>query len=614
MDEREERVRIKTSYEDRVRVLTDTVSERERELAILAHVASRVHGENEVQAILEIALDEILHRMDLETAWIFIGTDEEKKLSLAASRGVSQRYLEQIRTEGLGECLCPEVFWSGHRMQARNTTQCPRMPDIVEGLSAPVAHACIPLRFDKGARGVLNVAARPGQLFTEDELRFLETLGHQIGLAVERARHFEAERLRNQEARAMAAVSKAIGGTLELDAVIRAVTETARELVGADRAVILLGDRPEAIRVGHVAGQPHPDFVTGRTLDLVAVGSRLIPAVLRDRRVYNVADWSRDPRVNPVLAERWKIRSGLVVPLVARERLLGLLLLSCADDHRWTEDAVEVAEALAAQASVALENARLFEEARQSYRELREAQERSLRSEKMAVLGTFASGLAHEVRNPLNSIGLQLAVLDRRIGRCEPVLGKEMAELSGIIREEVKRLDGLVGDFLLFSRPDRVPYQSADLEQIIDEVIHLLRPEANAARVTIRREHRGERIPPARMDGEKMKQVVMNLLRNAVEAMPEGGVVTLESGLEDDRGRLVVRDTGPGLPPGLDVFQLFVTTKPKGTGLGLSIVQQIVLQHGGDIEAAPGPPGQGACFTVTLPIPRATDTHMEGGS
>jgi len=196
MPERDDRDRMKTSYEDRVRALTDTVTRRERELAILAAFASRVHGENEVQAILDIALDEILTRMDLRTAWIFIGTDEERKLRLIASRGVSQRYMEEIRTEGLGDCLCPEVFWTGHSMQARNTTQCPRMPDIVEGLSAPVAHACIPLRFDQGLRGVLNVAARPGQLFTDDELRFLETLGHQIGLAVERARHLEGERAR----------------------------------------------------------------------------------------------------------------------------------------------------------------------------------------------------------------------------------------------------------------------------------------------------------------------------------------------------------------------------------------------------------------------------------
>jgi len=115
------------------------------------------------------------------------------------------------------------------------------------------------------------------------------------------------------------------------------------------------------------------------------------------------------------------------------------------------------------------------------------------------------------------------------------------------------------------------------------------------------------------MDGEKMKQVVINLVRNAVEAMPGGGTVTLESGLVDGRARLVVRDTGPGLPPGVDVFQLFVTTKPKGTGLGLSIVQQIVLQHGGDIVAAPGAPGEGACFTVTLPAAPAGEVSAKAG-
>jgi signal transduction histidine kinase len=408
----------------------------------------------------------------------------------------------------------------------------------------------------------------------------------------------------------MAAVSKAVGGAVDVDAVLRAVAETARELVNADRAVILLGDTPASVRVGYVAGQPHPEFVAGRTLDLITAGSRLITAALADRQVYNVADWRRDPRANPARAEQWAIRSGLIVPLIARERLLGLLLLSCADDRRWSEDAVDLAEALAAQASVALENARLFDEARQAYQQLREAQERSLRSEKMAVLGTFASGLAHEVRNPLNSIGLQLSILDRRIGRCEPALGKEMAELSGVIREEVKRLDGLVGDFLLFSRADRIQYHSADLEQLSAGTS--LRPRRAAA------DHpppaRGDPIPPARMDGEKMKQVVMNLLRNAVEAMPDGGVVTLESGLVDGRARLVVRDTGPGLPSGVDVFQLFVTTKPKGTGLGLSIVQQIVLQHGGDIVAAPSEPGQGACFTVTLPIQPASEAQTEAGS
>jgi GAF domain-containing protein len=190
--------RLQKSYEDRVRALNDAIRHRERELVILSQVAGRVHGEEEVQQILDIALEEILDRMELNAAWIFVGDERNRKLHLAAFRGVSPAYLELVRTQGLGECLCPEVFWTGHRMQARNTTQCPRMPDIVAGLKAPVAHACIPLKFEGVTKGVLNVAARPGEQFSEEELRFLETLGHQIGLAVERALHREAERRRDQ--------------------------------------------------------------------------------------------------------------------------------------------------------------------------------------------------------------------------------------------------------------------------------------------------------------------------------------------------------------------------------------------------------------------------------
>jgi signal transduction histidine kinase len=228
----------------------------------------------------------------------------------------------------------------------------------------------------------------------------------------------------------------------------------------------------------------------------------------------------------------------------------------------------------------------------------------------MAVLGTFASGLAHEVRNPLNSIALQLSILERRIGRCEATLAGEMEELTAVIREEVKRLDGLAGDFLMFSRTDRIQYSPASLDALVDDVVRLLRPEARAQGVTLHRRSCGDPIPGMRIDGEKMKQVVLNLIRNSIEAMPQGGAVTIESGLVDGRARLVVRDTGPGLPPGVDVFQLFVTTKAKGTGLGLSIVQQIVLQHGGEIAAA-NEAGQGAVFTVTLPVVPADDPPVK---
>jgi signal transduction histidine kinase len=592
--------RLKADYEKRIEDLERTIEKRQAEMAILSEVATRVLGEEDLKVILEIALDQILEGLDLKTAWIFLGDESDRRLRLAAHRGVAAGYLEEVEIHGLGECLCPEVFSTGRRMQVRNTTQCPRMPTIVEGLSAPVAHACIPLRFEGTSRGVLNVAARPGQLFSDDELRFLETVGRQVCLAVERASHLKAERVYNQEARALAALNRGIGESLDPEAVLRAVGNTALEILGVDRVQIFLGSEPRSLQVAHLAGLPHPELREGQVLDLTASGPGLQRRAMEERRRFQVDNWAGDDRVNKTLARRWDAASGLILPLTARKVPLGLLVLTRVTAHHWTEDQVDVAEALASQASVALENARLYEKARRAYRELNEAQARIIQNEKMAVVGTFASGLAHEVRNPLNSIALQLSILERRIAPLEASVSAELKELVGVIREEVKRLDNLVGDFLQFSRTNRVQYRPTNLDSLIDEVVRLLRPEGRMAGVTLRRERNGDALPDLRVDSEKIKQVVINLVQNAIEAMPGGGIVTVESGLLQGRVKVTVRDTGPGLPDGLDVFQLFVTTKARGTGLGLSIAQQIVLEHGGEISAESAP-GEGATFTVTLP-------------
>jgi signal transduction histidine kinase len=477
------------------------------------------------------------------------------------------------------------------------------MPTIGEGLEQPVAHACIPLAFDGTSQGVLNVAAPPGEVFAEEELRFLETVGRQVCLAVEGARHLKAQRLHNQEARALAALNKGIGESLDPQAVLEAVGRTALAVLRVDRVHILLGSNARELVVAHLAGLPHPELTRGQTLDLTVLGGSLHRRALEEQRGFAVEDWAEDERVNKDLARRWAGASGAILPLMARRTSLGLLVLTSASPQSWTANQMELAEALASQASVALENARLYDNARRAYRELNEAQARIIQNEKMAVVGTFASGLAHEVRNPLNSIALQLSILERRIAPLPSSVAGEIKGLLGIIRDEVRRLDNLVGDFLQFSRSNRIQYRPSSLDSLVDEVARLLRPEARAAGVTLRRERVGEPTPSLRVDPEKIKQVAINLVQNAIEALPRGGEVVVESGCVDGKALMIVRDDGPGLPEGLDVFQLFVTTKAHGTGLGLSIAQQIVLEHGGEIEAASKPDG-GTTITVSLPCER----------
>lgn len=580
----------------RLHELERTLAMRERELAVLSSLAARVHAEETREGILDVTLEEVLDKLGLRAAWVFLGDEGHTRLELVAQRGVAPEYLEDVRLHGLGTCLCPEVFRGGQPREVRTTLQCPRMPGIVAGLNEPVAHACVPLTFEGQRRGVLNVAAQPGGSFSEEQLRFLETVGHQTCIAMERAAHLHAERCRNEEARAMAAVTKAIGGSLDVAAVLAAVGSCASEAIGAERVQILLGADPTRLVVAYLSGRNPDGLAEGQTVDLAAGRSILPRRSLEQRCLLRfeeptsaAAGGSRGLTPDVVMA----------VPLVARERGLGLILLSRRGPLPWAEQHAYVAEALASQAAVALENARLYAEACSAYQDLKDAQQRIVAAEKMAVLGTFASGLAHEVRNPLNSIGLQLSILERRLARLRSERPAELGEVVGVIREEIKRLDNLVGDFLLFSRTNRLQHQLADVDGLIDDVMRLLGPEAEAAGVLLRREQHSRELPQIRMDAEKMRQVIINLVRNAIEAMPDGGLVTVSSGFVGGRAQIVVRDSGPGLPEGLDVFQLFVTTKAKGTGLGLSIAQQIVLEHGGEIGAE-SRPGQGACFTVSL--------------
>jgi signal transduction histidine kinase len=580
--------------------LRAALKRRDQQLEAIEAIGARVQRADTVDEILEAALEEILLRMQLSAAWVFLDDGAgQGRLRLASQVGLAPAYLERTRQHGLDSCLCSEVFDTGLPMQARNTTQCPRMPELLGGLDQPVAHASVPLRFDGPSRGVLNVAARPGSVFLEDELRFLGTLGRQIGLAMEGARHREAERRLDLQARAMMAIDKSIGGgTLDPAAVIEAVSATARQLLDTEQVYVLLGSDPTRVTVAHASGDAA--LATGQVVDLVAMGWQLAARALERREAIQMDDRSSDARVNRQVAERINVASALVHPLIAHDHVEGVLLICRREAGPWSPSQRDIAEALAAQAAVALESARLYQEARRAYRELRDAQSRIIQSEKMAVLGTFASGLAHEVRNPLNSIALQLSLLERRTARMDPRVGERTSELVSIIREEVRRLDSLVGDFLLFARSSQVRYQPTDIRALADEVVRLLAPEAAAAGVRLER-NPGEGAPPCpEIDSERIKQVLINLVRNSIEALGTGGSIRVADAGEGSTTWLHVRDDGPGLPSDLDVFQLFVTSKPGGTGLGLPIAQQIVHEHGGEISATSSP-GRGTTFSVRLP-------------
>jgi signal transduction histidine kinase len=225
---------------------------------------------------------------------------------------------------------------------------------------------------------------------------------------------------------------------------------------------------------------------------------------------------------------------------------------------------------------------------------------RALRAERLAAVGTLAAGLAHEVRNPLNSALLQLEVLSRRIDRGDTASGS-LEPVVDAVEDEIRRLEVLVKDFLSFVHPRPLELQPTALTDLCRSVLSFVEPEAAQAQVTVSTEL-ADALPPVQADPDKLRQVLLNLLRNALDAMPGGGRLTLRLRAAGATVEIDVEDTGPGFPDETPIFDAFFTTKPKGTGLGLTIVHRIVSDHGGTVRVR-SHPGQ-TCFTIALPAAR----------
>ncbi|MFA5027678.1 MAG: ATP-binding protein [Candidatus Methylomirabilota bacterium] len=237
-----------------------------------------------------------------------------------------------------------------------------------------------------------------------------------------------------------------------------------------------------------------------------------------------------------------------------------------------------------------------------------------VREQRLSAMGNLAAGVAHEIRNPLNAIAVGLQRLGLEFAPAEPAAREEYTGFVRILREQVARLNSLIEQFLTLARPLKLSLAAEPVGRIVDEVAALLGPQADGQGIRIERGG-GADGSLVRMDRATLQQALLNIALNGLQAMPGGGVlsVQIESKPPENRVRIVVADRGPGIPPAdLDrIFEPYFTTKEGGTGLGLALARKIVREHGGDILAANGP-GGGAVFTISLPaaedgrVPRDT--------
>jgi signal transduction histidine kinase len=309
--------------------------------------------------------------------------------------------------------------------------------------------------------------------------------------------------------------------------------------------------------------------------------------------VKEVLERSYDPDIKLVVKSMNSLESEVCIPLMSRDQLIGIINLgNKRSGDMYSHEDIDLLTHFATQTSVALENTRL-------YQEMQRTQQLMRRTDRLSSLGSLTAGLAHEIRNPLVTVKTFLDLMPERYK------DKEFrGNFLKLTTSELARITKLVSDLLDFAKPKKPAFRKVDINQVIEEIIPLIKVEATKRDIAIEANLR--EIPRARLDADQMKQVFLNILLNAIDAIKAHGRISITSRDIRKNGseyvQVEISDNGKGIPKKLvdQIFDPFFTTKEKGAGLGLAISHQIVEDHHGFIEVE-SMPKKGTTFFVNIP-------------
>jgi signal transduction histidine kinase len=468
-----------------------------------------------------------------------------------------------------------------------------------DGAAGQRAVLAAPLLVKDSALGAVVLRRREPIAFTDRQIELVQTFADQAAIAIENVRLFKEtqEALERQTATAelLAAMSES---AFDLTPVFEMVLEKSLALCRAEYGWIRQFDRDGTSRT--VAAK-RPGVAASSEMPDVKTGAGLLGRTYRERRTVHVPDITTDPTVSDSRAIiRIGARTGLGVPLLRGDDVLGVIILVRIEVRPFSDREIELVESFARQAAIAIENVRLFKEIQEKSAQLEVANRHKTE---------FLANMSHELRTPLNAIiGFSEVLLQRMFGELNP----QQADYLEDIMSSGRHLLTLINDILDLSKIEagRMELEAAPFSLVaaLNNAVTLVRERATSHGIRLELEVAPE-LDTMVADERKLKQVVVNLLTNAVKFTPDGGTVSLRAARENGEVRLSVHDTGIGIAREDQerIFEEFQQATHRGdqsregTGLGLTLSKRMVELHGGTLSVS-STPGKGSTFTVALPL------------
>jgi signal transduction histidine kinase len=494
----------------------------------------------------------------------------------------------------LGEGITGWVARAGKPARVGDVSKDPRYIMVQPNVRSELA---VPLEVSGQVRGVLNVDSNRLNAFGSEDQELLQELALQAAKVIHNTWLYEQLRLKARLFESLVNVGQTINSTLNLDDALKIITREACQLMtGKMSSVLLLDDSREWLDLRASCGAGEAYLNKPR----LSVAESLLGIVLRRKKPIQIENVQTSSRYQNVeIARREGLISLLSVPLVFGGQAIGALSVYTGKPHVFSNEEIRILFALADLSAIAIEKARLYER-------IVDIEEQMRQNEKLSALGLLAAEVAHEIRNPLTVMKMLYHSLDLKFPKGDP-----RARDAEMMREKMEHLNKIVEQILDFARTAEPEFVPVSLNELIEELGLLTRHKLTQQNIQLARKLEPE-LPPVMADPTQLEQAFLNLILNAVEAMPNGGQLTIVSrALSASKGsgkptHVVVefKDTGHGMTKTQRVrafTSLIQTTKRKGSGLGLAIVARICEAHRARIEIKSNP-GRGTTIGITLPL------------
>lgn len=571
--------------------LKQLLSRLER-LEVLYKISNIVNTTLEPDEVLRLLLQEVVRITNATSGSIAMVDHRKGVLDIGTAINIHPRLWKKLKLE-LGVGVTGHVAWTGQPLRVDDVEKSPHYVRLKADIKSEMA---LPMLVDGKVIGVINVDSTRRAAFTKEDEELCTAVANQSAKVIETARLHDTLKRQATELEALFTVGRTLIEAGPIEEILHHIVREAQSLLNGKVCVVMEATSTGELKSWAVAGASRQWQETPP----VKVANSLLGQVVRSRSVLKIPDVRRHPRFrHPELAEQEGISSVLAAPVAYKDQVLAVLALFTEQPRRFRESEIRILQLLANQGAVAIENARRTER-------LTELEESLRVTERFSLLGTLAAEIAHEIRNPITIINLLMHGIQEN-----PAHSPQTREDLRIVMSKLERIDQIVEQTLGIARSSESRFQAAQLNQLVEDLILFLQYKMQKARITVIRKL-DPKIPPIPMDAGQVQQVLLNLLLNGMEAMKDGGTLTVKTRLGRDRTlgpcvRCTVSDTGVGIPAEAlaRLYDAFYTTREGGTGLGLFISNKLIKRHNGTIRVR-SQPGQGSIFTFTLPVRQET--------